>query len=205
MYAHAAVLEALIERGRTGEGETLSVSLFDATADWMTVPLLHQEGGEPPRRVGLNHPSIAPYGAYTCRGGQQVVISIQNEREWQSFCTRILDDATLALDPRFDSNTARCDNRPALDEIIGRVFARLAREDLAQRLLDASIAFGAVNSLADLADHPQLRRAPVATPSGPVQLVAPPVRFGIGDRSLRPVPALGEHGEAIREEFRSAT
>lgn len=205
MYAHAALLEALIERGRTGEGKALSVSLFDATADWMTVPLLHQEGGEAPRRVGLNHPSIAPYGAYTCSDGQQVVIAIQNEREWASFCAQVLDDAALASDPRLDSNTARCDNRAALDAIIAGVFGELRREELAARLLDARIAFGAVNSLADLARHPQLRRAAVATPSGVVQLVAPPVRLGGGDRALRPVPALGEHGDAIRAEFGDAT
>jgi crotonobetainyl-CoA:carnitine CoA-transferase CaiB-like acyl-CoA transferase len=205
MYAHSAVLEALIERGRTGEGKALSVSLFDATADWMTVPLLHQEGGEAPQRVGLNHPSIAPYGAYTCKCGQQVVISIQNEREWQNFCAQILGDEALARDQRFDSNTARCENRPVLDEFIDSAFGKLEREDLAQRLMGASIAFGAVNSLEDLAQHPQLRRAPVATPSGPVQLVAPPVRFGGGDRSLRPVPALDEHGSALRAEFGGAS
>lgn len=205
MYAHAAVLEALIERDRTGEGKALFVSLFDATADWMTVPLLHEEGGEPPRRVGLNHPSIAPYGAYTCSGGQQVVISIQNEREWVNFCAQVLGDEELARDPRFHSNTARCENRPALDGIIASIFGKLQREELAQRLLAAKIAFGAVNSLADLADHPQLRRATVATPSGPVALVAPPVRSGGGDRSLGPVPALGEHTVAIREEFGSGS
>ncbi len=204
MYAHAALLEALIERGRTGEGKGLSVSLFDATADWMTVPLLHQEGGEAPVRVGLNHPSIAPYGAYACRDGQLVVISIQNEREWLNFCTEVLGDESIASDPRFDSNTARCDNRPDLDDIIAGVFGELEREVLAARLRQAQIAFGAVNSLEDLAGHPQLRRASVTTPSGEVQIVAPPVRFESGDRALRPVPALGEHGDAIRREFNDA-
>jgi crotonobetainyl-CoA:carnitine CoA-transferase CaiB-like acyl-CoA transferase len=201
MYAHAAILEALIERGRTGRGKALSVSLFDATADWMTVPLLHQEGGEAPERVGLNHPSIAPYGAYTCRGGEQVVISIQNEREWANFCAQVLDDAALATDVRFAGNTVRCANRRELDELINGVFGELERQDLAGRLLDAKIAFGAVNSLADLAQHPQLRRITVDTPSGTVTLVAPPVRDAAGERVLRPVPALGEHSGAIREEF----
>ena len=204
MYAHSAILEALLERERTGEGTALSVSLFDATADWMTVPLLHQEADEAPLRVGLNHPSIAPYGAYTCRGGEQVVISIQNEREWVNFCKEVLGSETLAIDPRFATNTARCTNRPALDEAINRVFGALEREDLVRSLLQAKIAFGAVNSLEDLAMHPQLRRATVDTPSGPVALVAPPVRFGAGQRELRPVPALGEHSKAIRGEYRDA-
>ena len=204
MYAHAAVLEALIERGRTGVGKGLSVSLFDATADWMTVPLLHQEAGVPPQRVGLNHPSITPYGAYTCKGGEQVVISIQNEREWVNFCAQVLGDEALAADPRFASNTARCANRELLDEAIDTVFTVLEREALSRRLLAAKIAFGAVNSVADFARHPQLRRVVVATPSGPVALVAPPARHGVVDCDLRPVPALGEHGAAIRREFRDA-
>jgi len=205
MYAHAAVLEALIERDRTGVGRALSVSLFDATADWMTVPLLHQEAGEPPQRVGLNHPSIAPYGAYTCKGGEQVVIAIQNEREWLSFCAQVLRNEALATDARFANNTARCANRSALNEAIDAVLGTLSRDRLVGRLRVGKIAFGAVNSLADLAQHPQLRRAAVDTPSGPVALVAPPVRRGDGKCTLRAVPAVGEHSEAIRREFGHAS
>lgn len=202
MYAHAAILEALIERQQTGLGSGLTVSLFDATADWMTVPLLHQEyAGEPPPRVGLNHPSIAPYGAYTCKDRELVVISIQNDREWRNFCARVLGSEELADDPRFVTNLARCANRPALDEAINKVFALLDRAELAQCLLRAKIAFGAVNSVADLAQHPQLRRTAVATPSGSVELVAPPVRVDGEQPRLRPVPALGEHSDAIRREF----
>lgn len=202
MNAHAGILEALIERQQTGLGKGLSVSLFDATADWMTVPLLHQEhAGEPPARIGLNHPSIAPYGAYACRDRELVVISIQNEREWVNFCNEVLENKTMAEDPRFRTNVERCANRPALDEAISKVFAPLKRADLVQRFLEAKIAFGAVNSIADFSQHPQLRRATVDTPSGPVDLVAPPVRVSGEKFTLRPVPALGEHGEAIRREF----
>ena len=154
-----------------------------------------------PRRVGLHHPSIAPYGGYACKGGQQVVISIQNEREWQRFCDKLLNDGKLALDPRFDSNTSRCENRLALDDIIKRVFGVLERALLVRQLQAARIAFGAVNSIADLAEHPHLRRITVPTPSGAVQLVAPPVRYAEGDALLRPVPALGEHAAALHEEF----
>lgn len=203
MYAHAGILEALLERQRTGLGKGLSVSLFDALADWMTVPLLHQTyGGEAPRRVGLMHPSIAPYGAYACAGGEQVVISIQSEREWANFCTAVLLRKDLLDDPRFCSNVARCANRPALDDEINRVFTALEREALTARLHRASIAFGAVNSVADLAAHPQLRRASVATPSGAIDLVAPPVCIEGHAPELRPVPALGEHSDAIRREYR---
>ena len=202
MYAHAAVLEALIERGISGKGKGLSVSLFDALADWMTVPLLHQQyGGAAPERVGLNHPSIAPYGAYACHGGEQVVISIQNEREWRSLCDKVLLLPQLAGDTRFDSNVARCANRPALDEKINAVFGTLDREELVRRLRDARVAFGAVNSVADLLQHSQLRRTVIATPSGDVELVAPPARIAGESPSLGRVPAIGEHSVALREEF----
>jgi itaconate CoA-transferase len=202
MYAHAGILEALLERQRTGLGKGLSISLFDALADWMTVPLLHQTyGGEAPRRVGLRHPSIAPYGAYCCASGEQVVISIQSEREWANFCTAVLERVDLVDDPRFRTNVARCDNWPALDDEINRVFSALAREALTSRLHRAKIAFGAVNSVADLVAHPQLRRASVATPSGVIDMVAPPVSVAGELPRLRPVPALGEHSEAIRREY----
>ena len=202
MYAHAGILEALIERQKTGCGKGLAVSLFDALADWMTVPLMHQDGtGEAPRRLGLNHPSIAPYGAYPCGDDEQVVIAIQNEREWAHFCNAVLARPDLVEDPLYETNVARCVNRPALDQEICQVFSALGRAELMERLSQAKIAFGAVNSVADLARHPQLRRTPVVTASGSVDLVAPPVRVGGTETRLRPVPALGEHSEAIRREY----
>ena len=202
MYAHAGILEALIERQRTGLGKGLSVSLFDALADWMTVPLLHQQyTGTAPARMGLNHPSIAPYGAYTCKGGVQLVIAIQNEREWMRFCDDVLELQTLAEDAQYRTNIARCMNRAALDDKINSVFSNLTPQDLERRLLQAKIAFGAVNSVADLVQHPQLRRTSVVTPSGSVELVAPPVKISGEQHPLRPVPGLGEHTDAIRREY----
>ncbi len=202
MYAHAAVLQALLERERTGRGKGLAVSLFDALADWMTVPLLHQDyGGEAPARVGLNHPSIAPYGAYACRGGELVVISIQNNREWRNFCESVLSRPELADDPLFRNNVDRCANRPALDTQIDAVFSSVEREELVERLFQAQIAFGSVNSVADLCAHQQLRRVPVDTPSGPVNLVAPPVIHADGTPPMRPVPSAGQHSEQLRHEF----
>ena len=202
MYAYMAILEALYARERGGEGREIAVSLFDAMADWMNVPFLHQiHSGQAPARVGLAHPSIAPYGVYAAGDGGEVVISIQNEREWARFCAEALERPELAGDARFGDNPARVANRPALDREIGAVFGPLTREQMVERLRRAEIAYGAVNSVADLAAHPQLRRIAVETPSGPAELIAPPARHRGEDRVYGPVPGLDQHGAAIRKEF----
>jgi len=202
MYAHAAVLEALLEREQTGLGQGLAVSLFDALAEWMTVPLLHQEhSGEPPPRIGLHHPSIAPYGSYRCGDDQWVVISIQNQREWEAFCAQVLERAPIAEDPQFATNSDRYRNREALDTVVDEIFSTLTRDAVVERLKLGRVAYGAVNSVADLSAHPQLRRQNVATPSGSAALVAPPVKRTAGERPLNPVPSIGEHNDALRGEF----
>lgn len=202
LYAHAAVLEALIARGQTGRGQGLKVSLFDAMADWMTVPLLHaQYGGQAPARVGLHHPSIAPYGVYRTGDGKETVIAIQNEREWLRLCAQVLERPALAVDARFADNPARVANRPALDREIAAVFETLERDVLVARLQAAAIAYGAVNSPEDLIDHPQLRRRAVETPGGTIDLVAPPARREGEAERYRPVPALDQDGAALRQEF----
>ncbi len=202
MYAHAAVLEALLARERSGEGRAIAVSLFDALADWMTVPLLHHDyGGAAPQRVGLNHPSISPYGAYASRDGREVVISIQNQREWRRLCAEVLEKPDLAEDPRFGDNTARVENRPALNEEIDAVFGRLFFDDLVARLRAAGIAYGAINGVAELSQHPQLRRVTVGSPAGPLEVVAPPARVAGRAADFGPVPALDQQGAALREEF----
>ncbi len=202
MYAHAAILEALLERERTGKGQGLAVSLFDAIADWMTVPLLHHDYvGKAPRRTGLNHPSIAPYGAYACGDGREIVIAIQNEREWAAFCASVLRQTDLATHELFNSNTARVANRAALDEIINAVFGGMIRDEAIVRLRQAGIAFGSLNSVADFSSHPQLRRMQVETPSGPVSGPARPALYSGGTFQARAVPVLDEHGAALREEF----
>ena len=202
MNAYGGVLEALLARERSGRGAGIAVSLFDGMAEWMSVPLLHEVyGAGAPPRVGLAHPSIAPYGVFACTDGE-VVISIQNEREWRRLCAEVLNDESLASDQRFVDNPSRVANRPALDAIIADVFARQAREDLAARLNAAGIAFGRVNSVADLAAHPQLRRSQVQTPEGEVALVASPIRHADDTApAYAPVPALDQHGAALREEF----
>jgi crotonobetainyl-CoA:carnitine CoA-transferase CaiB-like acyl-CoA transferase len=203
MYAHQAVLEALIRRGRTGEGASIKVSLFDGMADWMAVPLLFSDYGPgAPRRVGLSHPSVAPYDPFPSADGTPVLISIQNDREWQRFCADVLERPGLAADPDFATNVQRVSNRARMDAIIREGFARHGTEALCARLLAAGIAFARVNSVADFSRHPQLRRVRVQTPAGEIALPAPPPVVD-GDRApaLGPVPALDAHGEAIRKEF----
>ena len=201
LNAYGAILEAVIGRHRTGRGSGIRVSLFDGMADWMTVPLLHLEhGGKAPARTGLSHAMIAPYGAYPVGDGGQMVIAIQNEREWARFCEQVLGDAALSLDKRFAGHPARLQNRPEMDPLIVAAFAKHDMESLAAALRDASIAFGRLNEVAGLSAHPQLRRASVATAAGPVEIVAPPARHD-DDRPLRPVPALGAQSDAIRAEF----
>ncbi len=203
MYAHAAILEALIERERTGRGKGIAVSMFDALADWMTVPLLHHDyGGKAPPRVGISHASIAPYGAFDTADGKTVVFGLQNEREWRLFCGRVLGDEALADDPRFAGNDQRVANRIALDGIIEKTFRTLTNNVVIERLEAAGIAHGSLNSVEDFSDHPQLRRVTVDAPGGPVQMPAPPARWaGEGAVDPGPSPALGQHTGAIRAEF----
>ncbi|HXZ02538.1 MAG TPA: CaiB/BaiF CoA-transferase family protein [Stellaceae bacterium] len=201
LNAYSAILEALYARQRTGDGAVLSVSLFDATAEWMAVPLLHYDyGGKAPAREGLRHPSIAPYGAFAAADGKAIVIAIQNEREWSRFCAEILGDGALAADPRFADNPRRVANRAALDALIAAVFARQSRAALGRRLEAADIAFGNLNGVEDFSRHPQLRRLAVPTPEGEVAVPAPPALFASRAPSGG-VPAIGEHSDAIRREF----
>jgi crotonobetainyl-CoA:carnitine CoA-transferase CaiB-like acyl-CoA transferase len=201
MYAESAIVKALFARARSGKGVGVAVSLFAALADWMAVPLLHQDyGGAAPKRVGLNHPSIAPYGAYPCKDGE-IVLSIQNEREWQRLATEVLARPDLCADARYRDIVARVANRPTLDGIVAEVFGKWTRAEAAERLERAGIAYGNLNGVAEFSRHPALRRIEVATPSGPASLPAPPARWSDGAAEPRPVPALGAASAAIRREF----
>ncbi|KEQ04204.1 CaiB/BaiF CoA transferase family protein [Pseudorhizobium pelagicum] len=202
MYAQAAILEALIERRSTGRGAVIDVAMFDAMADWMAVPLLQAEGaGKNPPRMGLRHPSIAPYGVFTCADGRGVLISIQNEREWRSFCATVIGDAELATDPRFNDPYRRIENRAVMDELIAAAFAAGLHETMIERLDAAGIAYAMVNTPLELAEHPHLRRIDVATDSGAVAVPAPPARRRGSLQSFRAVPAIDADGAAIRREF----
>jgi itaconate CoA-transferase len=202
MHAYAAVLEALIDRGITGKGKGIAVSLFDGMADWMTVPLLQYEGtGKNPPRIGMAHPSICPYGAFTTKDGADVLIAIQNEREWAGFCAHFLDEPDLPQREGFRVNNERVAHRPMVDGHIGKMFATLTREECAAKLRRANTAFGFINDCGGLRDHPALRRVTVETEKGPIKVGAPPAQLSDGARSLGAVPRLGEHSATIRAEF----
>lgn len=202
MTAFQAVLQALFARERTGQGRHIAVSLYHALADWMNVPYLQfAYGGKTPDRAGLSHPTIAPYGAYACGDGKAVLISIQNEREWAMLCADVLGRPEVAGDPRFTSNNLRVANRPALDEIIGAAFGAAPRETIVERLEKARIAYGRVSTMDDLVRHPQNRYVTVDTPSGPVRYLAPGALIDHTLPTFGPVPALGEHSDALRTEF----
>jgi itaconate CoA-transferase len=201
MNAYEAILESLILRGKTGKGTDLSVSLFDAIADWMTVPLLQHLGGKPPGRVGLSHPSIAPYGVFSTQDGVSILISIQSDREWQILCTDVLGDAALGSNPGYATNIERTRRRGETDGLVASVFSRLPGKVLIEKLDRADIAFACVNDTEALAHHPHLRWVTVQTPTGDVRYPAPAPRRGDGERVYGAVPALGEHSAAIRDEF----
>jgi itaconate CoA-transferase len=203
MNAYTGVLEALIERAQTGRGKGLKISLFDAVADWMNVPLLYFEGtGKVPQRLGLAHPSICPYGAFATSDGALVLISIQNEREWATFCAAFLDAPDLPRQPGFESNNIRVANRPTVDRRVGETFAALTRDQAAAKLRAANTAYGFVNDLAALSHHPALRRTPVALPGGGSADIVAPAVIRVGETlALGPVPAIGQDTEAIAIEF----
>ena len=201
MNAYEAILEALIQRGRTGEGAAISISMFDAMADWMAVPLIQHEGGQPPKRIGLAHTSIAPYGVFKTADGADILISIQSDREWRVLADKVLDDRALAADPDFATNVERVKRRTLTDAKVQAVFGATDEAALTRKLAAADIAFARVNDTAALAVHPHLRRIEIGTPSGAVTYPAPAARRDGEPRRYGPVPALGEHSEAIRAEF----
>jgi len=191
--AHAAILEALFARTRTGNGADIRISMFDVMADWLAVPLLNSEAGNPPQRIGLAHPSIAPYGVFRSKDGKDILISIQNEREWKKLCAEVLKQPDLPNDPRLANISERVRNRALTDKIVADSFGSLTRDELVQRLDDADVAFGEVNTMADLTVHPHLRRIEVDTPKGVVTYSAPAAIFVGEPRKYGPVPAIDQH------------
>ena len=202
MTAHQAILQALYARSRTGKGRGIEVSLFHALADWMNVPYIQsQYGGRDIRRPGLHHPTIAPYGAYRCGDGRQLLLSIQNEREWQRLCSDVLQQPDLPENPKFSSNVKRVENRAALDDILNAVFAAHSIDQLAVMLQTAQIAFGRLNTMDDFAAHPQNRFVTVRTTGGELQILAPGALVNGVIAPLGAVPDLGANSTAIRDEF----
>lgn len=203
IHAYLGILEALLERQRTGRGRHVAVSLFESVADWMTVPYLFQRYAPGSlRRSGLHHASIAPYGAYAGSDGAPVMLCVQNDAEWLRFCSAVLRRPELARDPRFAANPDRVRNRGELDGEIGRALASLNRADLTERLRAADIPHARIRDLEDFARHPALATSEVDLPVGTVTMprrAAPRISL----QATRKVPALGEHSEAIHREFGS--
>src|SRR5262245_1590432 len=201
MNAYEAIVAALYARERSGDGAAISISMFDAMAEWMAVPLIQYEGGAPPKRMGLAHTSIAPYGAFKTKDGADILISIQSDREWRVLAEKVLGDTALAADPAFATNVERVKRRAETDARVAAVFGATEEAALTKKLAAADIAFARVNATADLAAHPQLRRIEVATPSGVVRYHATPARDEGAPTRYGALPARGEHTAKIRAEF----
>ena len=202
MYAYSNILTALIERGRTGLGKRIDVSMLESMVEWMGFPMYYAfDGAPPPPRAGAAHATIYPYGPFPVSGGQTVMLGLQNEREWQVFCVQVLQQPALAGDERFNTNARRTEARAALREIIVQSFAALSAEQVVARLDSAGIANEQVNDMAQVWAHAQLRArrrwVDVATPAGPVPALLPPGAANAADVRMNAVPALGQHSHAI--------
>jgi itaconate CoA-transferase len=205
LNALVGVQQALLARARTGRGSALKVSLFDSAAELMAVPYLQARyGDKAPGRVGLKHPTIAPYGGFACADGRDIVISIQNEREWADFCRLVLRRPEMLADARCATNAARVEHREWLDAQVAQVFAAHTGAEMIDRLTDAQTAYGNVNSLNDLIEHPQLRTRPMPVGPRSVQVPALPWSSEWDGEAYPPAPAIDQHGAAIRAEFSGA-
>ena len=208
MTAHAGVLEALLARSIHGQGSAVEVSLFDVAAEWMSVPWTHEKyGNGAPARVGLHHPSIAPYGAYATRDQELTLVSIQNEREWLRFCQVVLDDESIATDARFDTNDHRVANRPALDACIDARLSQLDASEYRQLLAKAELAYGAINTVTELLQHRAIKTVEMRNSEGLAltlprhSLAAACVPANSTSASAQRSPRIGEHSDSLRAEF----
>lgn len=206
MYAFSGTLTALYDRERTGRGQEITVNLFDSLVEWMGYPLYYSHySGTRPARAGTSHAAIAPYGTFAAGDGSEFVIAVQNEREWEGFCITVLQRPKLVSDPRFASAADRSGRRVELAAEIEDVLSTLTGPELQCRLSEAGIAHGRQRDIADVADHPQLverdRWMDVDSPAGPIRMTKPPISFSHAGYRADPIPALGEHTEALRAEF----
>ena len=207
MYAYTNVLAALIERGKTGRGRRIDVSMLESMVEWMGYPLYYSfDGATPPPRAGAAHATIYPYGPFPTGDGHTVMLGLQNEREWQVFCQKVLQQPELIADERFSTNSRRTAARQALREIIVQAFAGLTADQVVARLDEAQIANARMNDMREVWEHPQLkarrRWVQVDTPSGTVPALLPPgTPDEPGASRMDAVPALGQHTEAILAEL----
>ncbi|CAN7726798.1 CaiB/BaiF CoA-transferase family protein [Variovorax sp. LjRoot290] len=205
MYAYSSILAALLQRGQTGKGQRIDISMLESLAEWTSYPLYYAfEGAAPPPRTGASHATIYPYGPFPTGDGNMVMLGLQNEREWASFCETVLQRPALTADPRFTANFKRVAERDALRRIIVEAFSSLTRAQVVERLELAQIANAQVNTMNDVWAHPQLkargRWTEVGSPKGPLPAMLPPGTWDVGPR-MDPVPALGQHTDAILAEL----
>jgi itaconate CoA-transferase len=206
MYAYSGILTALYMRERSGQGTSFEVSMLEALGEWMSYPAYFTAyGGSPPPRTGASHATIAPYGPFATGDGKSVFLGIQNEREWARFCAEVLERPEVAADPCFNSNSSRVANRESLQALIESVFAALSAEQVVARLDAAQIANARLNTVEEFWNHPQLksrnRWRDVGSPVGVLQAMIPPVTMERHEPAMGPIPAVGEHTEAILREL----
>jgi len=206
MYAYTNILAALIRRGRTGTGCRIDISMLESMAEWMSFPLYYAyDGAEPPVRAGASHATIYPYGPFPSGDGKVVMLGLQNEREWAVFCDKVLEQPALKTDPRFSSNPKRSAARKELFGVIAQAFSTLAAEQIVARLDSAQIGNARMNDMSEVWDHAQLaarkRWAEVDTPVGKIRAMRPPGMPEDFDPRMDPIPAIGQHTEAILGEL----
>lgn len=206
MYAYSSILAALLRRGRTGEGATIEISLFEALAEWMGFPAYFtMYGGKEPPRSGASHAAIAPYGPFRCGDGEVIFLGIQNEREWERFCETVLGRPEMANDELFTSNSERVENRDVLHQEIEAILERLSSEEAIERLDGAKIANARMRTVRAFLDHPQLearnRWREVESPVGPLRALVPPATMNGAEPVMSPIPEVGEHTGKILTEL----
>ncbi|MDP2240132.1 MAG: CaiB/BaiF CoA-transferase family protein [Burkholderiales bacterium] len=202
LHAYAAILGALYQRERTGQGTRIEITMFEAMVEWMMHPLYYTHfGGKAPQRSGPDHATIVPYGKFRTGDGASVMLGIQNEREWAIFCTQVLEQPALARDPRYDDNTKRNERRAEVTSLINEVFSNLTAEQAVMKLDVAGIANGRMNTPEEVWNHPQLaardRWREVGSPAGVIPAPLPPASYSGFEARMDPVPAIGEHTEDI--------
>jgi itaconate CoA-transferase len=206
MYAYTGILSALLLRAKNGKGSHIDVSMLESLAEWMSYPMYYAfDGAAPPPRAAASHASIYPYGPFAAGDGGTVMLGLQNEREWKAFCDVVLQDPGVATNPHFDSNARRNEHRDELTAIILKTFSGLTTQQVLARLDQAQIANARMNDMAGLWAHPQLaareRWCQVGSPVGDIPAMLPPGRIDSFDYRMGPVPAVGQHTEAILREL----
>ena len=204
MTAYQAILQALIKRSVSGKGRHISVSMFNSLADWMNPFYLgYVYNKKIPKRNGMTHPIIVPYGAYNCKDNLTILIAIQNDREWVKLCKFVLDDETMVNDTRFKTNSDRVANRELTEKIIQKKFITFEREELIEKLEKASIAYGRISDMEQLKNHPQNNFLEIETKNGKVKVLGPGAIHDNFIPEVNKMPELDEHGKKIRAEFSS--